>query len=245
MSRKLSAFLLLAASACVAAVVAAETKAPATANAYAVRGHYYETCACAVSCPCASNLKPTEPHCDAAMLFHFDQGNVGATALDGLNIVGVIRSPEGAVVNEAMEKGEMDLMTFYFDDRATPPQREAIGKLMPALFGATQPKGFKPPQFVPIKVDVQGDVTKLDVGPGKLAFEIENLSTGADTKLAAKGKPAARKRVTLTNTAPFPWVGDVTQGRSRVFDYNDLGTQWHYAGRNAFYSTFATKGAVQ
>jgi hypothetical protein len=51
--------------------------------------------------------------------------------------------------------------------------------------------------------------------------------------------------VTLTNTAPFPWVGDVTQGRSRAFDYNDLGTQWHYSGRNAFYSTFASKGTVQ
>jgi hypothetical protein len=245
MSRRLSAFLLLTASACLAAFVAAEPKVPAPATAYAVRGHYYETCACAVSCPCASNLKPTEPHCDAAMLFHFDQGTVGTTALDGLNIVGVVRSPQGAVFNEAMEKGEMDLMTFYFDDRATPPQREAIGKLMPALFGATQPKGFKPPQFMPVKLDVQGDVAKLDVGPGKVAFEIENLSTGPDTKMAAKGKPGVKKRVTLTNSAPFPWVADPTQGRAKVFDYDDLGTRWHYEGRNAFYSTFASKGTVK
>ena len=245
MSRRLSTFLLVAASAGLATVVAAQQKVPAPTAAYSVSGHYYETCACAVSCPCASNLKPTEPHCDAAMLFHLDRGHVGTTALDGLNIVGVIRSPEGAVVNEAMEKGDMDLMTFYFDDRATPPQREAIGKLMPALFGASQPKGFKPPQFMPIKVDLQGDIAKLDVGPGKVAFEIENLSTGPDTKLAAKGKAGAKKRVTLTNTAPFPWVGDVTQGRSKVFDYNDLGTKWHYEGRNAFYSTFASTGTLK
>ncbi|HXK09754.1 MAG TPA: DUF1326 domain-containing protein [Vicinamibacteria bacterium] len=245
MSRRLTAFLSLTASAAVAAGVAAEERASVPPNAYAVRGHYYESCACTVSCPCASNLKPTEPHCDAAMLFHFDRGHVGATSLDGLSIVGVIRSPEGAVVNEAMEKGEMDLMTFYFDERATPQQREAIGKLMPALFGEAQPKGFKPPQFTPIKLDVQGDVARLDVGSGKLAFEIENLSTGPDTKLAAKGKAGAKKRVTLTNTAPFPFVADPTQGRSKVFDYDDLGTKWHYEGRNAFFSTFHATGTVK
>ena len=244
MSRRLSTFLLVAASTCLATVVAAQQKVPAPTAAYSVSGHYYETCACAVSCPCASNLKPTEPHCDAAMLFHLDRGHVGTTALDGLNIVGVIRSPEGAVVNEAMEKGDMDLMTFYLDDRATPPQREAIGKLMPALFGASQPKGFKPPQFTPIKVDVQGDIAKLDVGPGRVTFEIENLSPGPDTKLAAKGRPGTKKRVTLTNTAPFPWVHDVTQGRAKVFDYDDLGHKWHYEGRNAFFSTFASTGTV-
>jgi len=218
---------------------------PTAANGYSVKGRYYETCACAVSCPCASNLKPTEPHCDAAMLFHITKGSVGATALDGLNIVGVIRSPEGAVVNEAMAKGEMDLMAFYFDDKATPPQREAIGKLMPALFGEAQPKGAKPPQFVPMKLDVQGDVAKLDAGTGKIAFEIENLSTGSDTKLAAKGASSGKKRVTLTNTAPFPWIASVSQGRGKTFSYDDLGTKWHYEGRNAFFSTFSSTGTVK
>jgi len=213
-------------------------------NAYSIRGRYYETCACAVSCPCASNLKPTEAHCDAVMVFNIAQGNVGATTLNGLKLVGVIRSPEGAVVNEAMAKGELDLMTFYLDDKASPAQREAIGKLMPALFGEGQPKGFKPPQFVPIKFEVQGDAAKLDAG-GKVAFEIENLSTGADTKLAAKGKPVAKKRVTLTNTAPFPWISAVTQGRSKSFDYDDLGTRWHYEGRNAFYASFSSTGTVK
>jgi hypothetical protein len=238
-------FGLLAAWASLAAGATAEEKAGATGTAYAVKGRYYETCACAVSCPCASNLKPTEAHCDAAMVFHVERGNVGATALDGLNIVGVIRSPEGAIVNEAMKKGEMDLMTFYFDDRANLQQREAMGRLMPALFGEGQPKGFKPPQFAPVKLDVQGDVARLDVGSGKVAFEIENLSTGAETKLGAKGKTTVKKRVRLTNSAPFPWIADPTQGRSKAFDYNDLGTKWHYEGRNAFFSTFASKGTVK
>lgn len=241
---------LAAALSMAAAFSAAEDKGDsaarkATGTGYSIKGRYYETCACAVSCPCASNLKPTEAHCDAAMLFHVTQGSVGTTALSGINIVGVIRSPQGAVVNEAMGKGEMDLMAFYLDDKASPPQREAIARLMPTLFGEAQPKGFKPPQFVPIKLDVQGDVARLDAGDGKVTFEIENLSTGTDTKLAAKGKPGGKKRVTLTNTAPFPWISAVTQGRSKAFDYDDLGTKWHYEGRNAFYASFASTGTVK
>jgi hypothetical protein len=32
---------------------------------------------------------------------------------------------------------------------------------------------------MPIKVDVEGDVTRLAVGSGRVAFEIENLSTSS------------------------------------------------------------------
>ena len=35
-------------------------------TSYDVKGHYYETCGCAVSCPCATGeFLPTEAHCDA------------------------------------------------------------------------------------------------------------------------------------------------------------------------------------
>ena len=240
----LTASLLLTAAASIAAAGAAPKQAAGAR--YDVKGQYYETCACAVSCPCASKLKPTGPHCDAVMVFHIERGKVAATSLDGLNIVGVLRSPKDAVVAEAMEKGELDLLAFYLDDKATPQQREALGRVMPALFGESQPKGARPAQFAPMTLGVQGDVAKLEVGSGKIAFEIENLSVGEDTKLAAKGKPGGKKRVALTNTAPFPFVnGALTQGRSKSFDYNDFDTQWHYDGRNAFFSTFASSGSLK
>jgi hypothetical protein len=211
---------------------------------YAVKGQYYETCACHVSCPCADKLKPSEMQCDAIMVFHIDKGSVGKVALDSLNLAGVIRAPKNAVVAEAFEKGEMDLITFYFDDKATPEQREAIGKVMPALFGDKEFKGMKAPQFVPMKLDIQGDNAKFEASGGKINFDIDNLTIGDDTKLGAKTKPG-KKRVTLTNTAPFPWVSEVTQGKAKTFHYEDHGFKWSYDGRNAFFASFASKGKTK
>jgi hypothetical protein len=226
-----------------ASALAAEGKAGGMA--YDVKGSYYETCSCAVSCPCAAMMKPTEPHCDAVMTFHIDSGKVGKVKLDGLTFITLLRSPKGAVVFESFGKGEMDLFTMYIDDKATPEQREALGKLMPALFGDKEIKGSKPPQFVPMTLDVQGDVAKLTAAGNKLTYEIENLNLGTETKAAApKGKDAP-KRIKLTNSAPFPWIADPTQGRSKAFHYDDLGTKWDYSGRNAFFSTWTSKGSIK
>jgi hypothetical protein len=214
--------------------------------AYDVKGGYYETCSCAVSCPCAARMKPTEPHCDAVMLFHIDKGKVGKTSLDGINFAVLLRTPKDQVAFDAVEKGEVDLFTLYLDDKAKPEQREALGKLMPALFGDKELKGSKPPQFVPITFEAKGDQAKLDAAGGKLAFEIENLDTGNKTKLAVErtgGKGA--KRIKLTNSSPFPFVADPTQGKSATFHYDDLGAKWDHSGRNAFFSTFASKGTIK
>src|SRR5262249_41362509 len=151
--------------------------------------------------------------CDGIFFFHIDKGKIGKTALDGFNFAGVIRAPKNTVVADAMEKGEMDLITFYFDDKATPEQREAFGKIMPSLFGTKEFKGAKPPQFVPMKFEVNEDNAKLDAMGGKITFDIDQISLGEDTKMAAKGKKGAKKRVALTNSAPFPWVADPTQGQ--------------------------------
>src|SRR5260221_169929 len=66
---------------------ATDTTAPGAAPSYDIQGKYYETCACSVSCPCASNATlPTEGHCDAISLVHIDKGTIGDTKLDGLNV---------------------------------------------------------------------------------------------------------------------------------------------------------------
>jgi hypothetical protein len=211
-----------------------------------VKGSYYETCACNVSCPCAASMKPTEAHCDAFMTFHIDKGKVGTTKLDGLNFVGVLRSPKDQVVKEAFAKHEVDLLTFYFDDKASDAQKAALGAIIPELFGKDEMKGFKPPQFVPITLEVSGDVAKLNAAGGKLAFEIENLDVGDKTKESAgKGAKKGAQRIKLTNTAPFPWIADPTQGRSKSFHFDDLGTKWDYSGRNAYFSSFTAKGTTK
>jgi hypothetical protein len=235
----------LACGVLVASASAAQAAAPKGAP-YSVKGAYYETCACSVSCPCATGkFKPTEPHCDAAMVFHFDKGNVGKVKLDGLNMVGVLRSPKDKIVKQAFADGAVDLLAFYVDDKATPEQREAIGQVFPALFGEKPIGGFKAPQFVPMTFTVEGDIAKLNAMGGKITFETENLAIPEvgklDPKAAAKAKP---KRITITNSGPFPWIGDMTQGQSKSFHYDDNGAKWDYKDRNAFFGTFASKGTT-
>jgi hypothetical protein len=223
----------------------APAKTAAKAPAYSIQGKYYETCACAVSCPCAPNRTlPTEGHCDAVSLINIQHGMVGATRLDGINLAVVLRSPQGQKTEDAMIKGEMDHFVVYLDDKATPQQREALGKVMPALFGTQEIKGAQPPQWVPMSLSVSGDVARFDIAGGsKLAFEIENIVVGDVSKLGAAG-PGPSHRITLSNTAPFPWVSDITQGISKSFTYDDLGQKWSYESRNAFFGKVAAKGTL-
>jgi hypothetical protein len=222
---------------------AAYAAAPAADTSYNVKGSYYETCACSVSCPCASNATlPTEGHCDAISLIHIDKGSFGAVKLDGLNLAVVFRSPKGQKVKDAFGKGEMDLFTLYLDDKANAQQKDVMPKLLAALFGTAEMKGAKPPQWVPMSLAADGDVAKFQIAGGsKLSFETENIDVGDKTKDGYK-KGDISNRIVLTNSAPFPWVHDVTQGISRHFKYADLGTSWDYKERNAFFGSVDASG---
>src|SRR5262245_24583478 len=103
----------------------------AAGTAVDVKGHYYETCGCKVSCPCATSMfLPSEGHCDAVMMFHVDKGSVGKTKLDGLNMAMVLKSPKDQIIGEAFKKGDMDHFAVYLDEKATEDQRKALPMLI-------------------------------------------------------------------------------------------------------------------
>lgn len=221
----------------------------ASGGAYEVKGKYFETCACSVSCPCPSNkFLPTEGHCDALSLIHIDRGQAEGVPLDGLDIAMVIRSPHGEKVMDALSKGKMDLLTIYLDDDANERQRAVLPRLLGALFGTSPIEGSKPPSYAAISLKEMGDVAEISIAGGKtLTARIENIDTGAEThhghELPKAGKTEA-KRISLTNAAPFPWVREVTQGYSHTFKYDDHGRKWEYKDRNAFFGKFQTKGTL-
>jgi hypothetical protein len=206
-----------------------------------VKGKYYETCDCAVSCPCATTkFKPTEGHCDAVSFFHFDKASVGKVKLDGLNVAIVLKSPKDKIVLDAFAKGELDHFAVYLDEKATEEQRKVIPDLMGALFGHNEIKGAKPPAFVAMNVESDGETAKMTIGD-KLTADIENIGVG-ETKFAGK---TATKHIKLENATPFPWVNPVTQGRSKSFHYADGPTKWDYKDRNAYFGDFAYKTTIE
>jgi hypothetical protein len=202
-----------------------------------VKGHYYETCGCKVSCPCATAMfKASEGHCDAVSFLHFDKAMVGKTKMDGLNVAVVLRSPQDEIVFEAFKKGQMDHFAVYLDDKATDEQKKAFPALMGALFGTDEIKGAKPPAFVPITLTADGETAKFTIGD-KLTADIVNIKTG-ETKMGDKMVP---KHITLDGAVPFPWIGKVTQGKSASFHYVDGPIKWDYKDRNAFFGEFTHK----
>jgi hypothetical protein len=218
----------------------AQAKAPAAAGGTTVevKGHYYETCSCAVSCPCATNeFLPTESHCDALMLFHLDKASVGKVKLDGLNLAFVMKSPKNRKVMEAFTKGELDHWAPYLDDKATEEQRKAIPELLEGMFGKMEIKGAKAPAFVPITLTVAGDSAKVDVAGGKLTADIVNIKIG-ETKMGEKVTP---KYIKLDGAVPFPWMTSTTQGKSNTFHYVDGPVKWDYKEKNAFFGEFTHK----
>src|SRR5262249_35253173 len=155
-----------------------------------------------------------------------------------INVAFVLKSPKNRKVLEAFSKGEMDHWAVYLDDKATDEQKAAIPALMEGLFGKMEIKGAKAPAFVPIKLDVNGDEAKIDIGGGKLTADIVNFAMPGETK---EGKKATTKRYKIEGAAPFPWIPSVTQGKSKTFHYADGPVKWDYKDRNAFFGDFATK----
>jgi len=209
--------------------------------AFDAKGKYYETCACAVSCPCGTNeFLPTEGHCDAVMMFHLVHATVGKTKMDGLNFAVVLKSPNNQKIMDAMSKGDMDHFAIYLDAKATKEQQAAFPQLLAGMFGKMEVKNAKAPAFAPIVLTADADSAKFNIADGKLVADLVNIKVG-ESKLGGK---TVAKRIALDGVTPFPWISHVTQGKSVTFHYADGSTQWDYKDRNAFFGEFATKGTV-
>ena len=85
-------------------------------------GTYFETCNCEVACPCVFLGSPSSADCTVLIAWHIDQGGFGDTKLDGLNAVLAVHSP-GHMLKTKWQ------VALYLDQRASPPQAEALGKI--------------------------------------------------------------------------------------------------------------------
>ena len=202
--------------------------AAAFAGTYEAKGKYYETCDCKVSCKCASHAMPSEGKCDALNLFKLEKAAVGETRLDGLAFAIVFKSPEGQVVHEAWEKGELDYFALYLDDKATEAQRKVFPQLIELMVGKIGFAKARAPEYVPIQVVADQHNALIDIGGGKLLADLVTMKgEGEEPKVA------------------WPFVTNLAQGRSNAFKYLNGETQWSYRGRNAFFGKFAVKGTWQ
>jgi hypothetical protein len=202
-----------------------------------VAGEYVENCNCSVLCPCIVGPRdgrggalaaPTEGHCDVPAVFLIEEGAFGAVRLDGLGAALALHTP-----------GPMGLggwtVALYVDERAAPPQREALE----AIFGGTAggPIGRlaalvesrRPTRAVPIRLD-RSDRGRRALIPGVLELEVEGLP-GAERD----------REVWLDNVRHFA-ARRLAVARSLLGRYGDHGERWDHTGRNAHYARFDWTG---
>lgn len=87
---------------------------------FSVKGDYFETCNCDVSCSCIWLGPATNEACDVLLAWHVTKGQKDGIDLTGLNAVMAVHTPK------QMTDGNWRA-ALYLDDRATPEQSEALG----------------------------------------------------------------------------------------------------------------------
>lgn len=87
-----------------------------------ISGQYMETCSCSFLCPCPTSglaSRPTEGHCNFAMVFHVEDGEYGDTRLDGISFALVGHTPG------VMAEGNWSV-GLIVDSRADTEQQQAL-----------------------------------------------------------------------------------------------------------------------
>lgn len=204
--------------------------AAATAT-WMFEGDYFENCSCEVACPClfsASAPLTARPSsddgaCEVPIAFHLDQGRFGDTALDGLNVVLVGRTPG------PMAEGGMQV-ALYLDERADDAQREALTAIFTGSAGG--PMGLLAPlvgevlgvQAARIDYRIEGKRRSCEI-PGVMSLAVRPVqSVDPDGELI------------VTNAHPFAMGGLAMAVGEEGSTWADYGMRFDNAGKNGHYA---------
>ncbi len=194
-----------------------------------IEGDYFESCNCAVGCPCTFLGMPTDGHCDIAAAFRVERGRYGQVPLDGLGVVAVFHIPGHIAAGNFT-------LALYIDERADPDQRTALEAIFSGRAGGALQHfkalttNYLEPRAVPLQFTVEGRRRAIRI-PDVLECELQAIKGLVGRECVIQDPPAAL-------AAPFPPV----VARTMTHRYADHGMQWDNAGKNAFYSRFRYTG---
>ncbi|MCH7737519.1 MAG: DUF1326 domain-containing protein [Chloroflexi bacterium] len=125
-----------------------------TVESWRMRGDVMDACSCSYACPCNFGNDPSKGFCESVVTFRIQEGNYGATQLDGLNLVLLIRFPGNAFA------GNWTLGT-YLDQRANPEQMQALRTIVSGQAGGL--------------FAVMGDLTETALPTKQVAIDFETV----------------------------------------------------------------------
>lgn len=195
-------------------------------EAWKINGTYFEACNCDVACPCVFLSDPTEGECTALVAWHIDEGAFNTVNLDGLNVALAVHSPG----NMATVKWTA---AVYFDNSASDSQKDALMQIF------TGQAGGHPGRLVSHIGDVLG-VSSLPMtyrAEGrKRSLKIEGV---AEAEIEALNTGQGGADITIDNHPLCIAPGHkAVVSKSSKATYKDHGFDWHFSGKNGFYSPF-------
>lgn len=168
-----------------------------------IEGDYFESCTCAVSCPCIFLAPATEEACDVMFAWRIARGEMDGVDLAGLNVAMAVHSPK------SMTDGGWKA-ALYVDERAAPEQSSAIAAIFSGqagghlanvapLIGSVTGVHSAPITFeagegrrsVRVGAVLEMDVEELKGMDGKSPVVISNPLLGAVTQPVRQGRAGA------------------------------------------------------
>jgi len=194
--------------------------------AWSLSARYFEACNCYLNCPCVFRTPIPDGFCKVVVFYEVQEGRYGDVRLDGLRAGFAIHAPHAV-----MYDGEWS-MAVYVDERATEPQRRALGRIFSGEAGGSLArfKGmtarFLGVKAVPIHLEFDGR---------RRRGRIQGIAA-----IASEAFPGAREGqdIRLVGDATSAALGSRYRAvaRSSECAYSDHGMAWQFPGRNSYYS---------
>ena len=204
---------------------------------WSVKGDWFDTCKCAIPCPCYFAQPPTHGDCEGILAWHIREGSYGQVPLSGLNVMAL-----GAFEGNIWDGKTKVAMGIFMDERANENQRQALQMIFggraggwPAVFAnfIGEVRGI---EFARIEFQVADDLAywRAEIS-GKMLASGEAL-TGPTTL------PGQRVQV---HNPPGAEVGPgaiATQGRATADRAQAFGFKWERTGRSSKHMGFNWSG---
>ena len=197
-----------------------------------IKADYVETCNCDYGCPCNFSGFPTYGFCRALVLYHIRTGSYGNVKLDGLDAVFAGSWPK------AIHEGN-GTVQFYITKKADEGQRKAIVSIFkgeakgdgPFAIFATTVKYYLDPQFVDLKVKIDGKKSSFSV-PDIMDVQVESFKN-----------PVTGEEQDTRIELPQGFIWKIAHAaKTKIMRITTAGLNFDDSGKNAFYSVVQHKG---
>jgi hypothetical protein len=200
--------------------------------AWRLAGDVMEACRCEVTCPCNFGSDPTYLPCESMVGWRIREGQYGDVSLNGLNLLALLVIPGNVFAGDLT-------MGYYFDERATPAQADALEAIFYGQAGgwpaALSPliANPLPLKLVPIQFELADGQVHVTV-PGLVEVGSESVPN------PFPGQPPLELQV--NNLAVPFYTGPAEVRRSTILKVTDPDLSFEYAARSSLIGTFEYSG---